>query len=244
MEDLYREGTVDQDGTNENNADRAAVIKNRKERTGRFKAQLSMALCSLLATTNPSRVLVVANKFCTDDRDLMQNLKVNGVAVVDVGVGYREWPTLLKSAYPGLKCCLFTFNKLLIWRLGEVLPEGENTPIVWYDSDILWRKNATVELIEKYGKIYDGKGVVAAQWPAEFMKGDVVLNSGVMLLRPSWEVFHRLETAWFNGEYKLVNEEKTATGDQEVVSSICGADEGEGCGGPWLRLDVCDNYRR
>lgn len=39
MEDLYREGTVDQDGTNENNADRAAVIKNRKERTGRFKVK-------------------------------------------------------------------------------------------------------------------------------------------------------------------------------------------------------------
>ncbi|KAF4689221.1 hypothetical protein FOZ60_001914 [Perkinsus olseni] len=208
MEDVDREDALDQDGTNQNNDDRDAVIRNRKERIDRFKAQLSMALCSLLATTNPSRVLVIANKFCTDDDDFMKVLAGNGIAVVDVGVGYRHWPPVLKGEYPRLTCCLFTFNKLLIWRLGDILPEGEDTPIVWYDSDILWKKNATVGLIEKYRDAYDGNGVVAAQWPAEFMKGDVVLNSGVMLLRPSTEIFLKLEASWANGEYKLVNAEK------------------------------------
>jgi len=158
------------------------------------------SLCALLVTTDPACVVVFVSLWTY--KRAADLLRRSGVLPVLA----PAWaPVEPEHPYSHLQDRNYTFVKLEAFRLTQY------AKVVTFDVDILFMSNAS------------GLGALAGFWASRIPKGKDVntyVNSGIMVLTPSLDLYSEIISMWRGGKYQLHFSDAENT-EQDVVNEMC-----------------------
>eukprot|EP00241_Pyramimonas_parkeae_P005669 CAMPEP_0114225250 /NCGR_PEP_ID=MMETSP0058-20121206/558_1 /TAXON_ID=36894 /ORGANISM="Pyramimonas parkeae, CCMP726" /LENGTH=407 /DNA_ID=CAMNT_0001335815 /DNA_START=131 /DNA_END=1351 /DNA_ORIENTATION=+ len=150
--------------------------------------QCMASLCSLLGTTSPKEVVyIIDDKFPMLARERLESMGVKLIMVdPDLAVWHasKNYPAHMFDNHPRQH----TFQKLAIFNMTQY------DRIFWLDSDTEVQKNLT----EFFLTMPTDKDAVLGP-----VTGNRYFNSGVMVIRPSQDIYNELLEIWDTGDFQL-----------------------------------------
>eukprot|EP00927_Polykrikos_kofoidii_P033329 TRINITY_DN28197_c0_g1_i1.p1 TRINITY_DN28197_c0_g1~~TRINITY_DN28197_c0_g1_i1.p1 ORF type:complete len:555 (-),score=51.23 TRINITY_DN28197_c0_g1_i1:145-1734(-) len=179
------------------------------------------SLCALLSTTDPSCVVAIVNSWVYT--------AARAVLVASGVVPYLapEWaPLPQEHPYSHLQLRNYTFSKFEAFRFTQY------KRVAFFDADVLFIRNASGLEMVTPSDAFAATRILRGARPEQY------INTGVMVLKPSFSIYNDLVLAWRQGDYLLQfpDGDTAENTEQDVVITVCV--ERASCGA-FVDLDPC-----